>query len=249
MMERLLKVNMDFHDITDNYNDILARIETAKKKANRTDKVHLMAVTKTVSTDKINHAISLGIDLIGENRVQELMSKYEELDINQDISVQIIGSLQTNKVKYICDKVSMIQSVDSIKLASEINRQCEKISKTMDILLQVNIGREESKGGFLVESLDKAIFELSDMKNIRLRGLMAIPPIGEGEKYFPEMHKIYVDIGTKKVDNSNKNNILWDTLSMGMSDDFELAIQHGANLVRVGSLLFGKRDYLTLNSK
>ena len=114
----------------------------------------------------------------------------------------------------------------------------------MDILIQVNIGREESKGGFLPESLDDAICEMSEMQNIRLRGLMAIPPIGEGKKYFPEMQKIYVDIGTKKVDNRSQDNILWDTLSMGMSDDFQVAIENGANLIRVGSLLFGERNYL-----
>lgn len=233
---------MVFQSISENYKRIIDSIETAKQRANRSDEVKLMAVTKTVTVEKINFAISLGIDLLGENRVQEFLQKYEDVDSKAEF--QLIGSLQTNKVKYICDKVGMIQSIDSLRLAKAVNQQCEKISKVMDILIQVNIGREESKGGFLPESLDDAIYEMLEMKNIRLRGLMAIPPIGEGEKYFPEMQKIYVDIGAKKVDNRSVDNILWDTLSMGMSDDFEIAIENGANLIRVGSSLFGERNYL-----
>lgn len=233
---------MAFQSICENYKRINYAIETAKQRANRSDEVKLMAVTKTVSVDKINFAVSLGIDLLGENRVQEFLQKRDKVDKKAEF--HLIGSLQTNKVKYICDKVGMIQSIDSLKLAKAINKQCEKISKIMDILIQVNIGKEESKGGFLPESLDEAIFEMQELKNIRLRGLMAIPPINEGEKYFPQMQKIYVDIGAKNVDNSSDGNLLWDTLSMGMSDDFEIAIENGANLVRVGSSLFGARNYL-----
>ncbi len=232
---------MIYSEVVDNYKRISDKIENARIKAGRTDKIRLMAVTKTVDVQKINFAISQGIDLVGENRVQELLSKYDEMDKTAEI--HLIGTLQTNKVKYICDKVSMIQSVDSIKLATEINKRCEKISKVMDVLLEVNIGREESKGGFSPEQLNSAIGELLSLPNIRLRGLMTIPPFGEGEKYFPEMYKLYVDNSVKKVDNRSNDNFKWDTLSMGMSDDFEEAIQNGANIVRIGSALFGKRIY------
>jgi pyridoxal phosphate enzyme (YggS family) len=150
--------------------------------------------------------------------------------------------LQTNKVKDIIDKVELIQSVDSIKLAKEISKQAVKHNIVMDILLEVNIGGEESKWGFEPEDLLSSVKEISKFDNLRIKGLMAIPPIcekgEENRKYFRQMHKLFVDIGLKNIDNSSM-----DILSMGMSDDFDIAIEEGATMVRVGSKIFGARNY------
>jgi len=153
-----------------------------------------------------------------------------------------IGHLQTNKVKDIIEKVELIQSVDSLKLAREISKQAVKKGKVMNILLEVNIGGEESKWGFEPQTLEQNLREISALPNISVKGLMAIPPIcneaEENRKYFKKMHNLFVDIREKKIDNSSM-----EILSMGMSDDFSVAIEEGANLVRVGTALFGKRIY------
>ena len=200
-----------------------------------------IAATKTVEPEFINYAISLGLKEIGENRVQELLSKYDEYDLSK-ADLQFIGHLQTNKVRQIIGKVSMIQSVDSLKLAQEISRQSQKNGLTTDVLIEVNIGREENKSGVLSEHLEELTAQISLLDNIKVRGLMSVPPICDSEKeiskFFDDMYKLFVDISTKKSDN-----ICMDILSMGMSDDYERAILSGANMVRIGSRLFGARIY------
>ncbi len=236
MMEKL---SVEIFD--ENYSDILKRIDTAAKKINkRREDITLLAATKTVDVDVINHAISCGIDYIGENKVQEFLSKEKDY---APVHRHFIGHLQTNKVKDIVGKVELIHSVDSLKLAKEISKQSVKKGCVTDILLEVNIGKEESKSGFLEEQISIAAAEISELEGICIRGLMAIPPMCESpegnRKYFQKMHNLFLDIKAQKLDNSNIN-----ILSMGMSDDFEVAISEGATLVRLGTALFGRRNYL-----
>ncbi|MBE6769372.1 MAG: YggS family pyridoxal phosphate-dependent enzyme [Ruminococcaceae bacterium] len=223
-----------------NYNDIKSRFDAAVKKSGRKDgEVILLAATKTVAPEIINEAIKLGITHIGENRVQEFLSKNDE--VTKNVTRHFIGHLQTNKVKDIVGKVSMIESVHSLKLAREIGKCSEKIGTVTDVLIEINIGGEESKSGFSPDEIDAAIDEMSAIRGIRIRGLMCIPPICEKseqvKEYFNRMRKLFVDIGLKKRDN-----VTMEFLSMGMSSDFEDAIECGSNLVRVGTALFGKRN-------
>lgn len=202
------------------------------------ENVRLMAVTKTVSPEKVNEAIEAGCDLLGENRVQELLEKFESYDKSAEI--HFIGKLQTNKVKYIVDKVTMIESVDSVQLAEEIEKRCAAIEKTMDILLEVNIADEESKSGFSIDKVVAAAEEIGRFSHLRLRGLMTIGRFGaefeETKGYFEKMSALLVDIKGKKIDNNDIS-----VLSMGMSSDYELAVQSGATIVRIGRGLFGER--------
>lgn len=226
-------------DTTLNVRETFEKISIAAKAAGRdSSEIRLMAVTKTVSPDKINEAISAGCDLLGENRVQELLEKYESYDKRAEI--HFIGRLQTNKVKYIVDKVSMIESVDSLKLAEEIEKRCAKIGKVMDILLEVNIADEESKGGFSAEEIADASEKIRHFPHLKLRGLMTIGRFGaeieETKQYFEKMRHLLVDIKSKNIDN-----IYINVLSMGMSADYELAVSEGATIVRVGRGLFGAR--------
>ena len=228
-------------DIFDeNYKDIVERIAAAAKKSGRNaNDIMLLAATKTVEPYLINYAIEKGIQYIGENRVQEFLSK--ENDVTKNVHRHFIGHLQTNKVKDIVGKVELIQSVDSLRLANAISKESVKRGIVTDVLLEVNIGREESKSGFMPEEVINAYDEISKLDGICIKGLMTIPPhIDENNKnteYFSKMYELYIDIRTKKIDNNIK------ILSMGMSDDFETAIEYGANMVRVGTALFGKRVY------
>ncbi|WP_316632004.1 YggS family pyridoxal phosphate-dependent enzyme [uncultured Ruminococcus sp.] len=229
-------------DVEYNYRVICENIAKAAQSVGKTaDDITFLAATKTVDAPTINHAISLGLRYIGENRVQELLSKYEDYDLDH-ASLQFIGHLQTNKVRQIVGKVDLIQSVDSVKLAREISRCSLKQGISTDILLEVNIGREENKSGVLPEALPELLDEIKDIPAIKVRGLMAIPPICENAqencKFFDNMRHIFLDIGSKNIDN-----ISMEVLSMGMSDDYAEAIRCGANMVRVGSALFGKRNY------
>ncbi|MBQ1475008.1 MAG: YggS family pyridoxal phosphate-dependent enzyme [Ruminococcus sp.] len=231
-------------DVTYNYQKICENIERAAQSVGKTaSDITFLAATKTVDADVINHAISLGLRYIGENRVQELLSKYDSYDLDH-ASLQFIGHLQTNKVRQIVGKVDLIQSVDSVKLAKEISRCSEKLGITTDILLEVNIGREENKSGVMPENLPDLLDQVKDIPAVKVRGLMAIPPICENAqencKFFDNMRNIFLDIGSKNIDN-----ISMDILSMGMSDDYEEAIRCGANMIRVGSALFGARYYPT----
>ncbi len=203
--------------------------------------VTLLAVTKTVPAEIINRAIlEGGIRYIGENRVQELLSKYDALAKKDELHVHLIGSLQTNKVKYIIDKVELIQSVDSVRLVDEIEKQAAKIGKTQDILIEVNIGGEQSKGGIPPETLPDLIRHVSICAHVRWRGLMCIPPFSASEEqlsqYFCSMRKLLVDNVNKKLDNIDSY-----ILSMGMSHDYKIAIEAGSNMIRVGSAIFGNR--------
>lgn len=236
MMEKLSPKEFDA-----NYKAVITKFNNALIKAGKTaDDVILLAAIKTVDVESINYAISKGVKYVAENRVQELTAKHNFL---LPVHEHFIGHLQTNKVKDVIDKVELIQSVDSLKLAKEISKQAVKRNIVMDILLEVNIGEEESKWGFLPENILDAIKEIAILPGIRIKGLMTIPPICDtamqARQFFRKMYNLYVDIKAKKIDNSNM-----DILSMGMSDDFDIAIEEGANLVRVGTALFGKRNYL-----
>ena len=215
--------------------------EAAIKSGRNPQDITLLAATKTVPVQVINKGIELGIDYIGENKVQELCDKYDELDLAH-CNCQFIGHLQTNKVKNLIGKVSMIQSVDSPHLAQEISRLSAAQSVATDILIEVNIGCEENKSGVLPQNLDELLSHISVLPAIHIRGLMAIPPICENNseirQYFLNMYKYFIDIKGKKIDN-----ISMDYLSMGMSGDYAQAILEGANMVRVGSALFGARIY------
>ena len=229
-------------DVEYNYKTICENIAAAAESAGRSaDDIIFLAATKTVDAAVINHAISLGLRYIGENRVQELLSKYDEYDLDH-ASLQFIGHLQTNKVRQIVGKVDLIQSVDSVKLAREISRCSGNMGITTDILLEVNIGREENKSGVMPEALYELLDEIREIESIKVRGLMAIPPICENAqencKFFDNMRNIFLDIKHKNIDN-----ISMDILSMGMSDDYAEAIRCGANMIRVGSALFGARNY------
>ena len=229
-------------DVEYNYKTICENIARAAESVGKTsDDIIFLAATKTVDAPVINHAISLGLRYIGENRVQELLSKYDQYDL-EHASLQFIGHLQTNKVRQIVGKVDLIQSVSSVKLANEISRCSEKQGITSDVLLEVNIGGEENKSGVPVEALDDLLYQIADIPRVKVRGLMAIPPIcenaQENRKYFDKMRNIFLDIRGKNIDN-----ISMDILSMGMSDDYEEAIRCGATMVRVGSALFGARNY------
>ncbi len=206
-------------------------------------RARLLAATKTVPAEMINFALGCGLDLIGENRVNELLEKYDYIDRNKT-ELHFIGALQTNKVKYIIDKVDMIQSVDRESLALEIEKQAAKHGIIMPVLAEINIGKEETKSGVLPEKAIEFCQFLGSLPHIRLKGLMAIPPKcetgGNNREYFCKMKKIFIDISHLNVDNSNM-----DVLSLGMSDDYLDAVECGSNLVRVGSSIFGKRIYPT----
>lgn len=231
-----------FTDVEYNYKLINERIaEAAQKVGKKREDITFLAATKTVDALTINHAISLGLDHIGENRVQELLSKYEDYDLS-NCSLQFIGHLQTNKVRQIVGKVDLIQSVDSLKLAQEIAAQSVKRNLTTDILVEVNIGREENKSGVFEENLEELLTQIAQIHGISVQGLMTIPPICDNKQkiseYFNKMHRLFIDISQKKLDNINMS-----ILSMGMSDDYYEAILEGATMVRIGSALFGARNY------
>lgn len=222
-----------FDEIKQNLAVIRETSAEAMDKAGRKDDLRIMAVTKTVPVEKINYAESLGIDLLGENRVQEFLGKAD--GYSPDSEVHFIGSLQSNKVKYIIGRVSMIHSVDSVKLAQEINKRSAEHGITTDILLEINIGGEDSKSGISPDMLRDTAKRMEEFENIRLRGLMTIPPPGGEEKYFARMQELY-----QRMCQDNAN---IDVLSMGMSADYADAVKYGSTLIRIGSGLFGYRNY------
>lgn len=232
MTEKSL-LNNGFDDISERYEKICEKIDRAMSESGRKDSVRLMAVTKTVSPERINYASSLGIDLLGENRVQEFLGKNELYD--KKCEIHFIGGLQNNKVKYIIDKVSMIQSVDSVRLADEISRRALDKGLTMDILIEVNVANEQTKGGIAPEMLEGLTSYCRGLDGIRLRGLMAIPPANDSVRWFPMIQRLFEDTRERLCDDS------FDTLSMGMSGDYEKAVEYGSTMVRIGSALFGYR--------
>lgn len=224
-----------------NYAEICEKIKISAEKSGRnSEDIILLAATKTVSVDKINYAIEKGISYIGENRVQELLLKDD--DVIKTAHRHFIGHLQTNKVKDIVPRVEMIESVDSLRLAAAIGKEAVKRGKTMDILLEINIGGEESKSGFAPQDVGAALEEITKIDGVCVKGIMSIPPVctdrSKQREYFTKLYDIFVDISRKKLDNSN---IIY--LSMGMSQDYDLAIECGANIVRIGTALFGARNY------
>ena len=226
--------NNDLAYIDENLRIIRERCAEAKDKYRSSDDdIRIMAVTKTVAPEAVNHAVELGIGLLGENRVQEYLSKADFYD--KSAEVQFIGHLQTNKVKYIINSVSMIQSVDSLKLGQEISRLAVKNGRVMDILCEVNIGGEDSKSGIAPDGLDELMDGLSELEGIRIRGLMTIPPPSDSDIFLGRMKELY-----DKVSSERKG---MDTLSMGMTHDYAEAIKYGSTLVRIGTGLFGARDY------
>lgn len=227
--------------ISQNLEEIKEKIKKAAEKSGRTEKdITLLGVTKTIDIDRINMLIDLGISQLGENRVQELMSKYEA--IGENAEWHLIGTLQTNKVKYIIDKVKLIHSVDSIKLLEEINKRAMQHNIKMGVLIEINVGNEETKGGILFEEVDDFMEKASKFDNIIIKGFMAVAPFvenpEENRKYFNKMNKLFID-NSKKM----HHNISMEYLSMGMTNDYEVAIEEGANIVRIGTGIFGKRDY------
>ena len=226
------------NQIRENINHIRDKI----KETSGDREVTFLCATKTHDAETINFATQqCGITDIGENRVQELMDKYDALNLN-GVNLHFIGTLQTNKVKYIIDKVCMIHSVDSVKLAAEIDRQAKKHNLVMDILIEINIGREESKSGIMPENFEGFVDEISKFENIRVRGIMVIGPIcaerEEYKQYFEKTYHFFIDTLPKKIYNIQK-----PVLSMGMSDNYDIACECGSTLVRVGTSVFGKRDY------
>ncbi len=215
--------------------------ESAVKNGRKPEDVRLMAVTKTVDPIFINYALDYGVNLIGENRVQEMLRKKPDLHLD-GVDKHLIGHLQTNKAGQIVGEVDMIQSVDSLKIAKEIAKQSAKKGVVTDVLLEINVGAEESKSGFSVSEFYENVYAISELSEIRVKGLMTVPPICENNvelfKFFENMYNIYVDIKAKKLDNISMN-----ILSMGMSGDYEQAILCGSNLVRIGSSIFGPRIY------
>lgn len=210
--------------------------ETADKCGRNINSVRLMAVTKTVAPEIVNHAVNLGLKLLGENKVQEFLSKQEIYD--KSAEVHFIGHLQTNKVKYIIEPMSMIQSVDNIKLAKEINRLAIVHNKVMDILCEVNIGGEDSKSGVAPDRLRELLEQISEMQGIKVKGLMTIPPPSESDIFLGRMAELFNNIKSAEIPA-----VAMDELSMGMTHDYQQAIKYGSTIVRIGTGLFGARNY------
>ena len=234
--------------IEENIAKIKKEMEQAALAAGRDPKeIQLCAATKMNDADAVRQAIAAGVDLCGENRVQELTAKLKE-DAYRGAPVHFIGVLQTNKVKQVVGKVDVIQSVDRLNLLEAIQKEAAKQGIRQDIFLEINIGNEESKSGFTASEVLPLLEHIGEYPNILVRGLMAIPPIskkeGDNRKFFQEMLQLSVDISEKKYDN-----VLVECLSMGMSDDFEDAIACGSTMIRVGTAIFGARDYTRLHQK
>lgn len=221
--------------------EVEKKIEKACERAGRSrEEVTLIAVSKTKPVEVLQEAYDLGVRTFGENKVQELVDKYEALP--KDIHWHMIGHLQTNKVKYIVDKVDMIHSVDSLKLAETIEKEAAKKNCVVKILVEVNVAEEESKFGLKIEEVVPFIEKIAAFPHIRVCGLMTIAPFVENSEenrgIFANLHKLSVDIMDKNIDNVNVN-----ILSMGMTNDYEVAIEEGATMVRVGTGIFGVRNY------
>lgn len=227
--------------LKENLADVEAKIVKACENSGRQrDDVTLIAVSKTKPVETLKEAYDLGVRVFGENKVQELTDKYEALP--KDIQWHMIGHLQRNKVKYIIDKVALIHSVDSIRLAETIEKEAAKHNITANILIEVNVAKEKSKFGLMPEELDELIDKIKDFNHIQVKGLMTIAPFVENpetnREIFRSLRKLSVDISNKNVDNVNVS-----ILSMGMTNDYTVAVEEGATMVRVGTGIFGARNY------
>ena len=227
--------------IGENIARIRAEIDAAARETGRTGKdITLVGASKMNDAAACQEAIAAGIDALGENRVQEMTAKLAE-DAYRGAPLHFIGHLQRNKVKQVVGKAALIQSIGSPELLAEVDRQAEKLDIVQDILLEVNIGGEEAKSGFAPEELPQAAAYAKGLVHIRVRGLMTIPPVavekGGNIPYFEKVHRLFVDISREMYDNK------WEYISMGMSGDYADAVRCGANMVRVGSAIFGARNY------
>lgn len=227
--------------IQDDYRKVEARIAAACARAGRDrSEVTLIAVSKTKPVEMLREAYDAGARCFGENKVQEICEKYDKLP--QDIKWHMIGHLQRNKVRQVIDKAALIHSVDSYRLAQEISVQAQKKGITMPILLEVNIAQEESKFGIATDDVIQLAEEIAVLPNLSIRGLMTVAPFvddpEENRTYFRQIKQLSVDIKNKNIDN-----VCMEILSMGMTGDFEVAIEEGATMVRVGTGIFGARNY------
>lgn len=226
---------IDQKEIEENIRRIRERIEEAALAAGRDQAgVRLMAVTKTVPAERVNAALAAGITLLGENRVQECCEKYQKYHCKAD-TIHFIGHLQTNKIRDIIDKIGMVESVDSAHLALALQRECEKQGKTLPVLLQVNIGQEETKGGFSPKEMQQSLLEQigESCPALEIRGLMAIPPKTGGDFWLGKMQELY--------EKMKAGGAAFTILSMGMSGDYEQAVRYGSTELRIGSAIFGQR--------
>ena len=228
--------------LKDQLQEVEKRIQAACDRAGRKrEEVTLIAVSKTKPVETLQEAYDLGVRIFGENKVQELTAKYEALP--KDIHWHMIWHLQTNKVKYIIDKAELIHSVDSLKLAETIEKEAAKHDLIADILVEVNVAEEESKFGMKMEEVIPFVEKVSAFPHVRVRGLMTIAPFvedpEENRSIFADLHKLYIDIKKKNHDNDTVS-----VLSMGMTNDYEVAIEEGATMVRVGTGIFGARNYV-----
>jgi pyridoxal phosphate enzyme (YggS family) len=227
--------------IKENIDNVEKRIQAACDRSGRKrEDVLLLAVSKTIDVPRIKEAVDCGLTSLGENKVQEIMDKYEPM--GEGIHWHLIGHLQTNKVKYIIDKVELIHSVESMKLAEKISKLAQERNLTANILLEVNVAEEESKFGIKPSECEEMVRKISVLPNICIKGLMTVAPFVENPEqnrvYFRQLRQLLVDINSKKIDNVNM-----DVLSMGMTNDYEIAVEEGATIVRVGTGIFGARVY------
>ncbi len=227
--------------LKENYADVEEQIKSACERSGRNrDDVQLISVSKTKPLSMIQEAVSLGYRVFGENKVQELVEKYEQID--SEVEWHLIGHLQTNKVKYIVDKVHMIHSVDSLKLAQTIQKEAAKRDVICNILLEVNVAEEDTKFGLKVAEVENFIQQIKDFSNIKICGLMTIAPFVENPEenrvHFKRLRQLLLDINSKNIDNVNMN-----VLSMGMTNDYQVAIEEGSTMIRVGTGIFGERHY------
>lgn len=227
--------------VVENLKKVEEKIQRACERSGRSrSEVTLIAVSKTKPIEMMQEAMETGVNIFGENKVQEIVKK--EVELPKDVEWHLIGHLQRNKVRQIAGKVKRIHSVDSLRLAEQIQKEYEKIGEIADILLEVNVAREESKYGLMPEETEAVIREIANFPNIKVHGLMTIAPFVEDPEknriHFQNLRKLLVDINAKNIDN-----ISMDELSMGMTGDYEVAIEEGATYIRVGTGIFGSRQY------
>ena len=226
--------------VAENLKTIRERVDAACERAGRRpEEVALIAVSKTKPLSMLQEAYEAGARDFGENKVQEILEKYPEMP--EDARFHMIGHLQTNKVKQVVGKAVLIHSVDSLHLAEKIEQEAAKRDLTADILLEVNVAREESKFGLMLEEVIPLLEEVKNLPHVRVRGLMTITPNvenpEENRKHFKKLYQLYVDIKSKNIDNGTMS-----VLSMGMTGDFEVAVEEGATMIRVGTGIFGSRQ-------
>lgn len=227
--------------VVENLKKVEEKIQQACERSGRSrSEVTLIAVSKTKPIEMMQEAMETGVNIFGENKVQEIVKK--EVELPKDVEWHLIGHLQRNKVRQIAGKVKRIHSVDSLRLAEQIQKEYEKIGEIADILLEVNVAREESKYGLMPEETEAVIREIANFPNIKVHGLMTIAPFVEDPEknriHFQNLRKLLVDINAKNIDNISMNE-----LSMGMTGDYEVAIEEGATYIRVGTGIFGSRQY------